>query len=82
MILCVLVQVGHTYINVVDIKADDLQELPVREEPSDDNIIRQQSNHLEVPSSAELHYMAASVTNAVPLHSFKSEGNNFFLPFK
>ncbi|XP_049504105.1 ciliogenesis and planar polarity effector 1 isoform X4 [Panthera uncia] len=65
--------VGHTYINVVDIKADDLQELPVREEPSDDNIIRQQSDHLEVPSSAELHYMAASVTNAVPLHSFKSE---------
>ncbi|GAB5567317.1 ciliogenesis and planar polarity effector 1 isoform X1 [Prionailurus iriomotensis] len=65
--------VGHTYINVVDIKADDLQEFPVREEPSDDNIIRQQSDHLEVPSSAELHYMAASVTNAVPLHSFKSE---------
>ncbi|XP_032271042.1 ciliogenesis and planar polarity effector 1 isoform X1 [Phoca vitulina] len=65
--------VGHTYINVIDIKADDLQELPVKEEPSNDTIIKQPSDHLEAPSSAELHYMAASVTNAVPLHSFKSE---------
>ncbi|XP_077619603.1 ciliogenesis and planar polarity effector 1 [Crocuta crocuta] len=68
----VLNLIGHTYINVIDIKADDLQELPVREEPSNDNIVRQQSDHLEVPSSAELHHMAASVTNAAPLHSFKS----------
>ncbi|XP_034512893.1 ciliogenesis and planar polarity effector 1 isoform X3 [Ailuropoda melanoleuca] len=65
--------VGHTYINVIDIKADDLQELPVKEDPSNDAIIKQPSDHLEAPSSAELHYMAASVTNAVPLHSFKSE---------
>ncbi|XP_023380594.1 protein JBTS17 [Pteropus vampyrus] len=62
-------RVGHTYINVIDIEADDLEELPVREEPSDD-IIRQ---HLEVPSSAELHYMATSVTSAVPLRNFKSQ---------
>ncbi|XP_026362617.3 ciliogenesis and planar polarity effector 1 isoform X3 [Ursus arctos] len=65
--------VGHTYINVIDIKADDLQELPVKEDPSNDAIIKQPGGHLEAPSSAELHYMAASVTNAVPLHSFKSE---------
>ncbi|KAF3828594.1 hypothetical protein GH733_004795, partial [Mirounga leonina] len=65
--------VGHTYINVIDIKADDLPELPVKEEPSNDTIIKQPSDHLEAPSSAALHYMAASVTNAVPLHSFKSE---------
>ncbi|XP_037601527.1 ciliogenesis and planar polarity effector 1 [Cebus imitator] len=65
---------GHTYINVIDIEADDLlQELPVREEPSNGNVIKQQSDHLEVPSSAELHYMAASVTNAVPPHNFKSQ---------
>ncbi|XP_034512894.1 ciliogenesis and planar polarity effector 1 isoform X4 [Ailuropoda melanoleuca] len=69
----VLNLVGHTYINVIDIKADDLQELPVKEDPSNDAIIKQPSDHLEAPSSAELHYMAASVTNAVPLHSFKSE---------
>uniref|UniRef100_A0A2K5S716 Ciliogenesis and planar polarity effector complex subunit 1 n=1 Tax=Cebus imitator TaxID=2715852 RepID=A0A2K5S716_CEBIM len=48
-------------------------ELPVREEPSNGNVIKQQSDHLEVPSSAELHYMAASVTNAVPPHNFKSQ---------
>lgn len=76
MILCVSAQVGHNYINVIDIEADDLQELPVRKEPSDDDI-KQQNDHLEVPSSAELHYMAASVTNAVPPHNFKSEGNYF-----
>uniref|UniRef100_A0A673TC45 Ciliogenesis and planar polarity effector 1 n=1 Tax=Suricata suricatta TaxID=37032 RepID=A0A673TC45_SURSU len=64
--------VGHTYINVIDIKADDLQELPVREEPSNGNIIGQQSDHLEVHSSAELHLRAASVTNAVALHSLRS----------
>ncbi|XP_054544322.1 ciliogenesis and planar polarity effector 1 isoform X3 [Talpa occidentalis] len=64
--------VGHTYINVIDIEADDLlQELPVRKEPSD-NVIKQQNGHLEVPSSAELHYMAASVTKAIPLHNFKN----------
>uniref|UniRef100_A0A2K5MP74 Ciliosis and planar polarity effector complex subunit 1 n=1 Tax=Cercocebus atys TaxID=9531 RepID=A0A2K5MP74_CERAT len=65
--------VGHTYINVIDIEADDLQELPVREEPSNDNVIKPQSDHPAVPSSAELHYMAASVTNAVPPHNFKSQ---------
>uniref|UniRef100_A0A2K6V508 Ciliosis and planar polarity effector complex subunit 1 n=1 Tax=Saimiri boliviensis boliviensis TaxID=39432 RepID=A0A2K6V508_SAIBB len=48
-------------------------ELPVREEPSNGNVIKQQSDHVEVPSSAELHYMAASVTNAVPSHNFKSQ---------
>uniref|UniRef100_A0A8D1V695 Uncharacterized protein n=1 Tax=Sus scrofa TaxID=9823 RepID=A0A8D1V695_PIG len=66
-------RLGHTYINVIDIEADELQELPVREESSDDNIIKQQIDHLEVPSSAELHYMAASVTNAVSLHNLKSQ---------
>uniref|UniRef100_H0X6U7 Ciliogenesis and planar polarity effector 1 n=1 Tax=Otolemur garnettii TaxID=30611 RepID=H0X6U7_OTOGA len=65
--------VGHTYINVIDIEADDLvQELPVREEPND-NVTNQQSDHLEVPSSAELHYVAASVTNAFLPHDFKNQ---------
>ncbi|XP_074185089.1 ciliogenesis and planar polarity effector 1 isoform X2 [Rhinolophus sinicus] len=65
----VLNLVGHTYINVIDIEADELEEVPVREEPSDDVI----EQPLEVPSSAELHYVAASVTNAVPPCSFKSQ---------
>ncbi|XP_045704044.1 ciliogenesis and planar polarity effector 1 [Phyllostomus hastatus] len=61
-------QVGHTYINVIDIEADDLQELPVKE-PSGDSPVRQ---HLDGPSSAELHCMASSVTGAVPLRNFQS----------
>ncbi|KAM5260741.1 ciliogenesis and planar polarity effector 1 isoform 3-T4 [Hipposideros larvatus] len=63
-------QVEHTYINVTDIEADELEEVPDREEPPDDDVIKQ---HLEVPSSAELQYMAASVTNAVPPRNFKSQ---------
>ncbi|XP_032193468.1 ciliogenesis and planar polarity effector 1 isoform X2 [Mustela erminea] len=65
--------VRNTYINVIDIKADDLQELPVKEGPSNDTITKQPSDHLEIPSSAELHYMAASVINTVPLHTVKTE---------
>uniref|UniRef100_A0A8C6R562 Ciliogenesis and planar polarity effector 1 n=1 Tax=Nannospalax galili TaxID=1026970 RepID=A0A8C6R562_NANGA len=63
---------GHTYIDVVDIEAGDLLELPVGEEPSHASVTKQQSGHPEVPSSAELHYMAASVVNAAPPHNFES----------
>ncbi|DAA17847.1 TPA: hypothetical protein BOS_19855 [Bos taurus] len=51
----------------------NLKELPVKEEPSDN--IKPPSDCLEVPSSAELHYMAASVTNAIPpaLDNLKSK---------
>ncbi|XP_010603787.1 ciliogenesis and planar polarity effector 1 isoform X2 [Fukomys damarensis] len=65
--------VGHTYINVIDIEASSLQELPVREEPAYESVSKQQSGHPDIPSSAELHYMATSVTNAVLPHNFKSE---------
>ncbi|XP_049718453.1 ciliogenesis and planar polarity effector 1 isoform X2 [Elephas maximus indicus] len=80
--------VGHTYIDVIDIEAGDLQELPAREEPLDDNVSNQQSDLLEVLSSAELHHMAASVTNAVPRHGIKSRESassamdSFFKPTK
>ncbi|XP_052599131.1 ciliogenesis and planar polarity effector 1 isoform X9 [Peromyscus californicus insignis] len=63
----------HTYIDVIDIEADDLLELPANEEPSDDNVIKPQSHPPEVPSSAELHCMAASVVNAVPPHTFEGQ---------
>ncbi|OBS78291.1 hypothetical protein A6R68_19316, partial [Neotoma lepida] len=63
----------HTYIDVVDIEADDVLELPASEEPSDDNVTRQQSHPPEVPSSAELHCMAASVVHAVPPHTFENQ---------
>ncbi|XP_036984869.2 ciliogenesis and planar polarity effector 1 [Artibeus jamaicensis] len=62
-------QVGHTYLNVIDIEADDLQELPVKE-PSGDGTI---GEHPEGPSSAELHCMASSVTSTAPLRNFKSQ---------
>ncbi|XP_047411813.1 ciliogenesis and planar polarity effector 1 isoform X5 [Sciurus carolinensis] len=65
--------VEHNYINVIDIEADDLQELPVRAESLNENVIQQQSDHLEVPSSAELHYLAASITSTFPPHNFKSQ---------
>ncbi|XP_069897149.1 ciliogenesis and planar polarity effector 1 isoform X3 [Dipodomys merriami] len=65
---------GRTYINVIDIEADDLQELLVREEPEhDDGVTRQQSDHLDVPSSAELHCMAASISGALTPHNFESQ---------
>ncbi|KAM9694366.1 ciliogenesis and planar polarity effector 1 [Trichechus inunguis] len=81
--------VGHTYVDVIDIEAGDLlQELPARDEPLDDSVNKQQSDVLEVPSSAELHHMAASVTNAVPRHDIKSQESTnsamdlFFKPAK
>ncbi|EPQ11668.1 hypothetical protein D623_10029264 [Myotis brandtii] len=62
--------VGHTYLNVIDIEAGDLQEVPVRE-PSDEDILPRAA---EGPSSAALHHMAASVTSAAPLRRVKSQG--------
>ncbi|XP_056680530.1 ciliogenesis and planar polarity effector 1 isoform X1 [Monodelphis domestica] len=66
--------VGHNYINVIDIEASDLlQELPDREETTDDIVNKKESDNLEIPSSANLHYMAASVTNAIPPDHFLSK---------
>ncbi|XP_006889638.1 PREDICTED: uncharacterized protein C5orf42 homolog [Elephantulus edwardii] len=66
--------VGHTYIDVIDIEADDLlQELPARKTPSDADTTQQQSHHPEALTSAELHYRAASVTGVVPVCNFKSQ---------
>ncbi|XP_041487205.1 ciliogenesis and planar polarity effector 1 [Microtus oregoni] len=64
----------HTYIDVIDIEAEDLLGLPASEEPSDDNVLQPQSRPPEGPLSAELHFMAASVVNAVPPHAFESQG--------
>ncbi|XP_054571293.1 ciliogenesis and planar polarity effector 1 [Eptesicus fuscus] len=62
--------VGHTYINVIDIEAGHLQELPVRE-PSDEDVPPRQA---EGPTSAALHHMAASAPAAAPLRRVKSQG--------
>ncbi|XP_038959459.1 ciliogenesis and planar polarity effector 1 isoform X11 [Rattus norvegicus] len=62
----------HTYIDVIDIEADDLLGLPASEEPSDD-VAKQQSHPPEAPSSAELHCMAASVVSTAPPHPSQSQ---------
>ncbi|KAM5264407.1 ciliogenesis and planar polarity effector 1 [Ctenodactylus gundi] len=65
---------GHTYIKVIDIEADDfLHKLPVAEEPVNGNATKEQSHDLEVPSSAELQCMAPVVPTTIPPHSFKSQ---------
>ncbi|GAB1299232.1 Ciliogenesis and planar polarity effector 1 [Apodemus speciosus] len=61
----------HTYIDVIDIEAGDLLGLPASEEPSD--VTKQQSRPPQVPSSAELQCVAASVVRAAPPHSFQSQ---------
>lgn len=64
-----LTQAGHAYLAVMDIQADELlQELADTEGPSCASV------PVPAPSGAELHYLAASVTNAVPPHRFNSQG--------
>ncbi|XP_076772232.1 ciliogenesis and planar polarity effector 1 isoform X1 [Arvicanthis niloticus] len=63
----------HTFLDVIDIEADDLLGLPASEEPSDDVTKQQSCPPPELPSSAELHCMAASVVNAAPPHTFHSQ---------
>ncbi|XP_060236476.1 ciliogenesis and planar polarity effector 1 isoform X1 [Meriones unguiculatus] len=62
----------HTYIDVIDIEAGDLMELPASEEPTED-VMKQQGHLPEGSSPAELHCMAASVVNAAPPHAFQSQ---------
>ncbi|XP_072461893.1 ciliogenesis and planar polarity effector 1 isoform X3 [Notamacropus eugenii] len=63
--------VGHNNVNVIDIEATELlQELPVREETMDDVVNAQEGEKVKLPSSADLHYMAASVTNGIPPDQF------------
>ncbi|XP_027719180.1 ciliogenesis and planar polarity effector 1 isoform X3 [Vombatus ursinus] len=66
--------VGHNYINVIDIEATDLlEELPVREETTDDIVNKQEGDNMEIPTCADLHYMAASVTNVIPPDQFMNK---------
>uniref|UniRef100_G3WZU3 Ciliosis and planar polarity effector complex subunit 1 n=1 Tax=Sarcophilus harrisii TaxID=9305 RepID=G3WZU3_SARHA len=48
-------------------------ELPVREDTTDDIVVKQEGDNLEIPSSANLHYMAASVTNVIPPDQFMNK---------
>uniref|UniRef100_A0A8C3XIN7 Ciliogenesis and planar polarity effector 1 n=1 Tax=Chelydra serpentina TaxID=8475 RepID=A0A8C3XIN7_CHESE len=64
--------IGHKYINVIDIENSDLlKDLPTIAESTEEMVTTQQHENFEVPSSAMLHHMAASVTNAIPPNGFQ-----------
>nr|XP_033788641.1 ciliogenesis and planar polarity effector 1 isoform X2 [Geotrypetes seraphini] len=68
--------VGHKYINVIDIDAEDLlKELPITTGSPEIEVMTKQHECLKVPSSAQLHHMAASVTNTVPPDKFRNAEN-------
>uniref|UniRef100_A0A4X2K1B0 Ciliosis and planar polarity effector complex subunit 1 n=1 Tax=Vombatus ursinus TaxID=29139 RepID=A0A4X2K1B0_VOMUR len=48
-------------------------ELPVREETTDDIVNKQEGDNMEIPTCADLHYMAASVTNVIPPDQFMNK---------
>ncbi|XP_019373489.1 PREDICTED: protein JBTS17 isoform X1 [Gavialis gangeticus] len=64
--------VTHKYISVIDIEDNDLlKDFPVIPESTEMTDTTQQLENLEVPSSAKLHHLAASVTNTVPPSDFQ-----------
>ncbi|XP_069077332.1 ciliogenesis and planar polarity effector 1 isoform X1 [Pleurodeles waltl] len=70
----------HQYINVIDIEASDfLKDLPTRESPEEE-LTRDRADHASAPSSAQLHHMAASVTNVIPPDEFESTDYLLQLP--
>uniref|UniRef100_A0A8C3RM75 Ciliogenesis and planar polarity effector 1 n=1 Tax=Chelydra serpentina TaxID=8475 RepID=A0A8C3RM75_CHESE len=50
---------------------DLLKDLPTIAESTEEMVTTQQHENFEVPSSAMLHHMAASVTNAIPPNGFQ-----------
>uniref|UniRef100_A0A8C3RPH2 Ciliogenesis and planar polarity effector 1 n=1 Tax=Chelydra serpentina TaxID=8475 RepID=A0A8C3RPH2_CHESE len=75
--------IGHKYINVIDIENSDLlKDLPTIAESTEEMVTTQQHENFEVPSSAMLHHMAASVTNAIPPNGFqiKDDHQNGLFP--
>ncbi|XP_034629030.1 ciliogenesis and planar polarity effector 1 isoform X2 [Trachemys scripta elegans] len=69
--------IGHKYINVIDIEDCDLfKDLPTIAESTEEMVTTQQHENFEVPSSAKLHHMAASVTNAIPPNEFQGKDDH------
>ncbi|XP_064295540.1 ciliogenesis and planar polarity effector 1 isoform X2 [Phalacrocorax carbo] len=57
----------HEYISVIDIEDSDiLNDLPAIPESAEEIPTTQENEKLEIPPTAKLHHMAASVTNAIP----------------
>ncbi|XP_039399480.1 ciliogenesis and planar polarity effector 1 isoform X8 [Mauremys reevesii] len=69
--------IGHKYINVIDIEDSDLlKDLPTIVESTEEMVTTQQNENFEVPSSAKLHHVAASVTSAVPPNAFQRKDDH------
>ncbi|NWW85501.1 CPLN1 protein, partial [Rhynochetos jubatus] len=65
----------HEYISVIDIEDSDiLNNLPMIPESAEEIATAQQSEKFEIPSTAKLHHMAASVTNAIPPEALRKKG--------
>ncbi|KAF1537340.1 Ciliogenesis and planar polarity effector 1, partial [Eudyptes schlegeli] len=65
----------HEYISVIDIEDSDiLNNLPMIPESAEEIATAQQNEKFEIPSTAKLHHMAASVTNAIPPEALQKKG--------
>ncbi|NXJ44276.1 CPLN1 protein, partial [Ciconia maguari] len=65
----------HEYISVIDIEDSDiLNNLPTIPESAEKISPAQQNEKFEIPSTAKLHHMAASVTNAIPPEALQKKG--------
>ncbi|KFV01940.1 Uncharacterized protein C5orf42, partial [Tauraco erythrolophus] len=65
----------HEYISVIDIEDSDiLNKLPMIPESAEEVATAQQNEKFEIPSTAKLHHMAASVTNAIPQEALQKKG--------
>ncbi|NXX98297.1 CPLN1 protein, partial [Centropus bengalensis] len=66
---------GHEYISVSDIEDNDiLNNLPMIPESAEEIATAEQNEKFEIPSAAELHHMAASLTNAIPAEVLQEKG--------
>ncbi|XP_035758541.1 ciliogenesis and planar polarity effector 1 isoform X2 [Egretta garzetta] len=63
------------YISVIDIEDSDiLNNLPMIPESAEEIATTQQNEKFEIPSTAKLHHMVDSVTNAIPLEALQKKG--------
>ncbi|KFQ23289.1 Uncharacterized protein C5orf42, partial [Mesitornis unicolor] len=65
----------HEYMSVIDIEdIDILNNLPTIPESAEGVATAQQNEKCEIPSAAQLHHMAVSVTNAIPPEAIQKKG--------
>ncbi|NXK10592.1 CPLN1 protein, partial [Herpetotheres cachinnans] len=67
----------HEYISVIDIEDSAiLNDLPMIPESAEEIDTAQQNAKFEIPSTAKLHHMAASVNNAVPPEALQKKDDH------